>query len=307
MDGDDGLAQRFEDSRSRLRSVAYRMLGSLAEADDAVQETWLRLSRTDVGGIESLDAWLTTVVGRVCLDVLRTRASRREESLDASPVETVAATGRTDPEQEALLVDSVGHALRVLLDTLSPVQRLAFVLHDLFAIPFDEIAPVVGRSSAATRQLASRARRRLQADGAMPDRPVEDLGASPAAESEQLPGPGDRQQAIVDAFLAAARNGEFAALVTMLDPDVVLRVDAAAARLGAERETRGADAVAAFFSGRASAARSALIDGTVGAIVFYAGQPKIALLFTVVGDRIVAIASNAEPTEVSDADISILT
>src|SRR5690349_7551663 len=225
------LAQRFEQDRARLRAVAYRMLGSAAEADDAVQEAWLRLDRADAGGIDNISAWLATVVGRVCLDMLRSRASRREYPWDAGgvePVAPVAAPATRDPEQEAVLADSVGVAMLVVLERLTPVERLAFVLHDMFAVPFDEIAPVVGRSPAAARQLASRARRRIQADPSTPD-------GDPA-----------RQLRVVDAFLAASRGGDFDTLLTMLDPDVVMRVDAAAQRLGSPPEMRGSASVARF-------------------------------------------------------------
>jgi RNA polymerase sigma factor (sigma-70 family) len=285
----DVLAERFEENRPRLRAVAYRMLGSLAEADDAVQEAWLRLSRVDTSGVNNLSAWLTTVVGRVCLDMLRSRTSRREDPLDAQTVEPKAiGAGGLDPEQEALLADSVGLALLVVLETLAPAERLAFVLHDMFAVSFDEIAPIVGRSSAATRQLASRARRRIQADAATPDADV------------------SRQREIVDAFLTAARGGEFTALLTLLDPDVVMRADSAAVQMGASSEVHGSTVVASFFSGRARGAQPALIDGTVGAVVAAHGQTRIAIGFTIADGRIIAIDVVADPEQLQELDVAIL-
>src|SRR5712671_6740213 len=231
MDEHEWLAERFEENRTHLRAVAYRMLGSLSEADDAVQESWLHLSRSDTSGVENLGGWLTTVVARVCLDMLRSRNSRREEPLDMHvPEPIVSREDGIDPEHEALLADSVGLALLVVLNTLNPAERLAFVLHDLFAVPFDEIAPIVGRSPTAARQLASRARRRVQGGATVPD---VDL---------------TRQRAVVDAFLAASRGGDFDALLALLDPDVVLRADAAAVQMGSAPEVLGAAEVAATFS-----------------------------------------------------------
>lgn len=264
------------------------MLGSLGEADDAVQEAWLRLSRSDTSGVDNLRGWLTTVVGRVCLDMLRTRASRREEPLLADRPEPIAGRADgSDPEHEAILADAVGLALLVVLDALAPAERLAFVLHDLFAVPFDEIAPIVGRSPAAARQLASRARRRVRA-------------AAPTADADPA-----RQREVVDAFLAAARSGDFDALLAVLDPDVVLRADGAAVRSsaaaqgkGAPRlapEIRGAAAVANTFSGRAQPAQPALVDGAVGAVWAPGGEARAAFGFTVAGGRIVAIEILADP------------
>src|ERR687896_1336853 len=225
MDERDWLAKRFEQHRTRLRAVAYRMLGSLSEADDAVQEAWLRMNRADTSEVENLDGWLTTVVARVCLNMLRSRKAQREEPLGVQmPDLIVDRADGTDPEHEALLADSVGLALFVVLETLSPPERLAFVLHDIFAVPFDEIAPIVDRSPAAARQLASRARRRVQGERAVPDADL------------------DAQREVVDAFLAAARGGDFDALVAVLDPDVVLRADLG--RVGRSSEVRGAEAVA---------------------------------------------------------------
>lgn len=297
MSEDDVLAARFEENRPRLRAVAYRMLGSLTEADDAVQEAWLRLHRTGTGvsgreEIDNLAAWLTTVVGRVCLDMLRSRTSRREEPLD---VEAEPPAPGTDPEDEAVLADSVGVALLVVLGTLAPVERLAFVLHDLFAVSYDEIALIVGRSPAATRQLASRARRRIQADGPA-------AGADRAAGIDRV-GDGAQRQ-VVDAFLTAARGGDFTALLTLLDPDVALRGDAEASRLGGGvPELRGPEPVARFLSGRARGARPALIDGVVGAAAFVDGQPRIALRFTITGGRITRIDAIAGAAALRVLDI----
>jgi len=277
MDERDWLARRFEDYRGRLRAVAYRMLGSASEADDAVQEAWLRLSRSDAGAVENLGGWLTTVVARVCLNMLQARRSRREEPVGADLPDPLAHPGDGhDPEQQALAAEGVGLALLVVLDTLTPAERLAFVLHDLFGVPFEEIAPIVDRSPAAARQLASRARRRVQ--GAPP--PDADLA---------------RQRAVVDAFLAASRQGNFEALVALLDPDVVLRADPAAVRTGAAAEARGAAAVAGTFSGRARAARPALVDGAPGAVWAPGGRPQVAFAFTVADGRIVAIDLLADP------------
>ena len=233
MNEHDWLADRFEEHRGHLRAVAYRMLGSLSEADDAVQESWLRLSRADTSDVENLGGWLTTVVGRVCLDMLRSRTSRREEPLGAHvPQRAVSRADGSDPEHEALLADSVGLALLVVLETLAPAERLAFVLHDMFAVPFDEIAPIVGRSPEAARQLASRARRRVRGVGGRE-------GADLVPNVDLT-----RQRDVVDAFLTAARGGDFEALLAVLDPDVVLRFDRAALPTGASRETHGAAAVA---------------------------------------------------------------
>ena len=289
MDDQEWLAQGFEANRAHLRAVAYRMLGSPSEADDAVQEAWLRLSRSDTGGIENLGGWLTTVVARVCLNMLSARSSRREEPLGVRlPDPAGGPEDGIDPEREALLADSVGPALLVVLDALTPAERLAFVLHDLFAVPFDEIAAILGRSPAATRQLASRARRRVQ--GSAPD---------PAADRR-------RQRAVVDAFLAASRGGDFEALVALLDPDVVLRADPAAAQAGAAGELRGAQAVAGTFSGRARFARPALVDGAAGAVWAPGGQPRVVFGFTIAGGRIVEIELLADPERLRQLDLEIL-
>jgi RNA polymerase sigma factor (sigma-70 family) len=286
---DDELAQRFEEQRARLHAVAYRLLGSTAEADDAVQETWLRLSRTDVSGVDNLPGWLTTVVGRVCLDGLRSRASRRERALETTEIEPVRpeaepARRPVDPEEEALLAESVGQALQVVLDALTPAERVAFVLHDVFAISFEEIGQVVGRTPTATRQLASRARRRVQADPARDERPG--------------------QRRVVDAFFAAARDGRFDDLLTLLDPGVVVRADAAAASIGGGRRIEGADAVARFFSGRAAGVRPALVDGVAGGLVVPFDGARIAISFVIAGGRILAIEAVADPEQLAAMDIA---
>jgi RNA polymerase sigma factor (sigma-70 family) len=290
MDEHDWLAERFEQHRPRLRGVAYRMLGSLSEADDAVQEAWLRLSRTDADEIENLGGWLTTVVGRVSLNMLRSRRVRREEPVGVSmPDPIVDRADGTDPEHEALLADSVGLALLVVLETLTPAERLAFVLHDIFAVPFDEIAPIVDRSPEAARQLASRARRRVQGENVIPDADLE------------------TQREVVDAFLAAARDGDFEALLEVLDPDVVLRADLGLA--GESREVRGARAVAGqalFFSRLGLVMRPALVNGVVGAVGILDGEPYSIGGITVRGGKIVAIDILADPERLKQLDLTIL-
>jgi len=292
MDEHDGLAQRFEAHRAHLQAVAFRLLGSTTEADDAVQDAWLRVSRAGTSGVENMGGWLTTVVSRVCLNMLEARRSRREEPLDAhAPAPVVRGAGGPDPEQEALLADAVGPALLVVLDTLEPAERLAFVLHDVFGMPFDEIATIVGRSSVAARQLASRARRRVQGTAVAP----------PADRA--------RQRAVVDAFLAAARNGDFGALLALLDPDVVLRADravVAAPRASLCPTTSGATAVAKTFSGRAQGAQTALVDGTVGAVWASGGKPRVVFDFTIVSGKIVAIDLLADPDQLQQLDVEIL-
>jgi len=290
MNENDRVADQFEANRTHLRAVAFRMLGSMSEADDAVQEAWLRLSRSRTGDVDNLGGWLTTVVARVCLDMLRQRKSRREESLgELVPEPIVTREDGTDPEHEALLADSVGLALLVVLETLAPVERLAFVLHDMFAMPFDEIAPIVERSPAAARQLASRARRRVQGAAALP-----------SADRT-------RQREVVDAFLAASRKGDFEALLALLDPDVVLRADPTAVRVGAAAEVRGPAAVAGTFSGRARIAQPALVDGAAGAVWAPGGQPRVVFDFTIVGGKIVAIDLIADPASLDELDLAILT
>jgi RNA polymerase sigma factor (sigma-70 family) len=283
------LVNRFEAQRAHLRAVAYRMLGSTGEADDAVQEAWVRLNRSDTSAIQNLDGWLTTVVSRVSLDMLRSRASRREDPAGSElPDHPESATAATDPEHEAMLADTVGSALLVVLDTLSPAERLAFVLHDMFAVPFDEIGPIVGRSPNATKQLASRARHKVQGKGAAPE-------ADPV-----------RQRAVVDAFLAASRTGDFDALVALLDPDIVLVADAAAVEMGSPEKTQGAAAVAGTFSGRALAAEPALIDGGVGVVWAVSGRAKVAWDFTIRDGKIVHIDMLAASDTLDDLDLTIL-
>lgn len=279
------LAGQFEANRRHLRSVAYRMLGSVSEADDAVQEAWLRLSRSDASAVENLGGWLTTVVARICLDMLRTRKSRRETPMEAGVPEPAVPAA---DEREAELADSVGAALLVVLETLAPAERLAFVLHDMFAVPFEEIAPIVGRTPAAARQLASRARRRVQGT---PQVAAPDLG---------------RQLKIVDAFLAASREGDFEGLLAVLDPDVVFRADQAAVRLGSLAEIRGARAVAETFKGRAQAARPALADGLPALAVILGGQLRIVLRLTVAGDRIAAVEATADAERIAQFDLEVL-
>ena len=287
MDEHDFLAEQFEEHRPHLRAVAYRTLGSLSEADDALQEAWLRLSRSDTSGIQNPGGWLTTVVARVCLDMLRSRSSRREEHLGVHvPDPIVSRADGSDPEREALLADAVGLALVVVLETLSPAERLAFVLHDMFGVPFEEIAPIVGRSEVASRQLASRARRRVR--GAVPDA---DLA---------------RQREVVDAFLAASRDGDLEALVAVLDPDVVLRADRGAVPAGASRVLRGARAVAEgalAFSRLAPFAQPALVNGAAGVVVAPRGQPYAVMGFTVRGGKIVEIDILADPARLRQLDL----
>ena len=292
MHRDDALADSFEAHRTRLRAVAYRMLGSVSEADDAVQEAWLRLSRSDDERIENLGGWLTTVVARISLNMLRTRRSQREEPLGVHvPEPIVSRADGVDPEYEALLADSVGLALLVVLDTLAPAERLAFVLHDMFAVPFDEIAPMVGRTPAAARQLASRGRRRVQGAATEPDA---DLA---------------RQREVVDAFFAAARGGDFDALVAVLDPDVVLRSDGGPGRPGATVEVHGAATVAGralMFAGLSPYVRPALVNGAAGVVVAPGGRPYAVMGFTVAGGRVVAIDALSDPERLRGLDLTVL-
>jgi RNA polymerase sigma-70 factor, ECF subfamily len=286
----DWLAERFEEHRTRLRAVAYRMLGSVSDADDAVQEAWLRLSRSDANAIDNLGGWLTTVVARVSLNMLRSRNVRREEPLGVRlPEPIVDRPDGTNPEHEALLADSVGLALLVVLETLSPPERLAFVLHDIFAMPFDEIAPIVDRSPEATRQLASRARRRVQAENTVPDADLE------------------TQREVVDAFLAAARDGDFDRLVAVLDPDIVLRVDVGPE--GESQELRGAEEVArqaSFYAGLGLDMRPVTVNGTAGVVSFLEGQVFSLGAVTVRGGRIVEMDILADPERLQELDLSIL-
>jgi RNA polymerase sigma-70 factor (ECF subfamily) len=299
MDDQISLTQTFESRRSQLRAVAYRMLGSASEADDAVQEVWLRLRRADTSDVENLGGWLTTVVARVCLDMLRTRSSRREQPLgDVAPEAPTDRAARIDPEREALLADSIGPALLVVLDALTPPERLAFVLHDMFAVPFDDIAPIVGRSPAAARQLASRARRRVR-------------GADSSTDADL-----SRRDEVVSAFITASRDGDFDALLTLLDPDVVMRADAATVEASRARQAlgaptvsslvRGAPEVATAFAGRARAAQRALIDGAPGAVWAPDGRPWVVFDFTIVDGRIVAVELIGDSEQLGQLEIVIL-
>ncbi|HYY22487.1 MAG TPA: sigma-70 family RNA polymerase sigma factor [Thermoleophilaceae bacterium] len=290
MNERDWLAAQFEEHRTRLRAVAYRMLGSLSEADDAVQEAWLRLNRTDTSEVENLGGWLTTVVARISLNMLRSRSARREEPLAGRlPDPLIDRADGIDPEHEALLADSVGLALLVVLETLSPPERLAFVLHDVFAVPFDEIAPIVDRSPEAARQLASRARRRVRAERTVPDADLE------------------TQRGVIDAFLAAARDGDFDRLVAVLDPDVVLRQDFGP--VGGSREMRGAAAVASQALSYAQIGldvRPALINGVAGAVAFRNGQPFSIGAVTVRNGKIVELDFLADQERLRELDLTIL-
>jgi RNA polymerase sigma-70 factor (ECF subfamily) len=304
VDEREWLTERFEEHRTRLRAVAYRMLGSLSEADDAVQDAWLRVSRADTREVENLGGWLTTVVARVCLNALRSRERRREEPLDVGagaggaggggggvrmPDPVVRAEETAGPEQEAVLADSVGLALLVVLETLSPAERLAFVLHDMFAVPFDEIAPMIERTPTAARQLASRARRRVR-------------GQAPAPDPELA-----RQRAVVDAFFAAARDGDFEGLVAVLHPEVVLRSDGGLARAWQTVELHGAQTVASqalTFGRLAPFVRPALVNGAAGALIAAQGRPLSVMGFTVTGGRVVAIDVLSDPERLGRLDLS---
>ncbi|WP_344329567.1 sigma-70 family RNA polymerase sigma factor [Kitasatospora putterlickiae] len=295
MDGEDFLAERFEEHRPHLRAVAYRMLGSLGEAEDAVQETWFKLSRSDVGGVANLGGWLTTVVGRVCLDLLRSRVARREDPLPDRdgrevrlPDPIIGGIQAIDPEQEILTADSVGIALMIVLETLAPAERLAFVLHDLFSVPFDEIAPILGRTSASTRQLASRARRRVQ-------------GAAPAPDADLA-----LRREVVEAFLAAARGGDFDALLTVLDPDVVARSDGgtvrpATFRRGAAKVAAGASVFGASFAGES---RLVLVNGEPALATFVDGRPAALAAFTVRGGKVVELNIFNDPERLERLGLS---
>ena len=292
MDEHEWLAEQFERERPRLRAVAYRLLGSLAEADDAVQESWLHMSRSDSGSVTHLGRWLTTVVARVCLDMLRSRTARREEHLEEHlPDPIISREEGMDPEQEVLLAESVGLALQVVLETLEPAERVAFVLHDVFAVPFDEIAPLVGRSPLAARQLASRARRRVQGAAPIPDA---DLAHS---------------RTVVDAFLAAVREGDFAALLAVLDPDVVVRADYGPLHGGAPRAVQGARAVAEgaiLFARFAQVAQPVLVNGAVGVVAAPGGQPYAVLGFTIRQGKIAEIDILGDPARLRQLDLSVL-
>ena len=293
MDDQQFLAEQFEQHRTHLRAVAYRMLGSITEADDAVQEAWLRLSRSDADAIENLAGWLTTVVSRVCLNVLRSRTARREDLLDPHlPDPIVTVEGTLDPEEEVMLADAVGVALLVVLETLTPAERLAFVLHDTFAVPFDQVAEVLGRSPEATRQLASRARRRVRGATAPPDADVA------------------RQRAVVDAFFAAARAGDFEGLVALLDPDVVARSDGGPRRAQLSLVTSGAAAVAGqalTYANPAADLHPALVNGAAGVVVTLGGRPQAIMGFSVVDGRIVAINALVDPDRIAELDLAAFT
>jgi len=288
MSDNEFLAKRFEQNRPHLRAVAYRMLGSLSEADDAVQESWLRLSRTDSDEIDNLGGWLTTVVGRVCLDMLRSRKTRAEQPLDVRPTDPASAPEGVDPEQEAMLADSVGLAMLVVLEKLTPAERLAFVLHDMFAVPFDDIAPMVGRTPDAARQLASRARRRVQGSDPVPNPPL------------------GQQREIIDAFIAAARGGDFEALVAVLDPDVILRADTGS---GVPTLVRGAHHVASgavAFRRTGSESRPVLVNGAVGIVAIVEGQPVSVFEATFVDGRIATIDITADPQRAATMELTLL-
>lgn len=289
MHEENWLAERFEANRSRLKAVAYRMLGSSSEAEDAVQEAWIRLSRVDAGDLGNLGGWLTTVVGRICLDMLRSRRSRREDpieegALDRFPDDDDSA----DPEQRVAMADSVGMALLVVLEKLAPAERVAFVLHDMFAVPFEQIGPILDRTPAAARQLASRARRRVQGVGA-------------GADADR-----DRKRKVVEAFLKASRDGNLEALIELLHPDVVVRADEKAAQLGADAEIRGAAAVAAFYKGKAVGAKPALIGDELGLVVLAAGRLRIAVRLAIEGSRITRFDAVADPEVLDRLDYFIL-
>lgn len=298
MNQPDQLATLFEANRGHLRAVAYRMLGSAGEADDAVQEAWLRLSRSDAESIHNLEGWLTTVVGRVCLDMLRSRKARREEALETEVVEPgVDADRRANPEEEAQLADSVGLALLVVLDTLAPAERVAFVMHDVFDVSFEEIAPIVGRTPAAARQLASRARRRVRGE--------ETVRGEEIFRASEL----QTQRSVVDAFLAALRAGDFAGLLAVLDPDVVVRLDSAAGAPGAPREIRGAEnwaRGAVAFSHMARSVQPAIVDGTVGLVFVTKGRLTRALTFTIANGKISEAQIIAEPERLQQLDVAVL-
>ncbi len=289
MDEHEWLAEQFEANRTHLRAVAYRMLGDLTEADDAVQESWLHLSRSDTSDVKNLGGWLTTVVARICLDMLRSRKSRREESLEASVPEPITSPeSGIDPEQEALLADSVGLALLVVLDTLNPAERLAFVLHDIFGVPFDEIAPIVECSPTAARQLASRARRRVRGGARVQDADL------------------TYKRELVDAFLTASRAGNFDALLAVLDPDVVFRHDRTAVPAGASMEVRGALAVARQFAGRAQETQPALVNGSVGIVVAPRGRLLLVLDLTITHGKIAEINVISDPARLRQLDLAVL-
>ena len=287
MSNGEWLAERFEEHRPRLRTIAYRILGSASDADDAVQDAWIRFSRADTSSVDDLGSWLTTVVSRVCLNMLQARRSQPQPAADPDLPEPVADRDESDPEYQALLADSVGFALMVVLDKLAAAERVAFVLHDVFAIPFDQIAPIVGRSTPTARQLASRARARVRQHEGTP-------------RADRL-----RQAALVDAFLAAARKGDFDRLLSLLDPDVVLRTDEHAVELGAAPETRGKELVAEF-SRYLRGGRRALLDGAAAAVWMPGGRLRVVWRFTTSGDRITGIELIADPERLAGLDLVVL-
>jgi RNA polymerase sigma factor (sigma-70 family) len=320
MEGQNCLAQQFEENRTRLKKVAFRMLGSTSEADDAVQETWLRLSRSDARAIDNLAGWLTTVVARICLDMLRSRKARREESLDIDGPSQIVDAVAGDPERDAILADSIGPALLVVLDMLTPPERVAFVLHDMFGMAFEEIAPIIGRSATASRQLASRARRRVH--GSAEDATARGsethrrggAGAQRARAETDSDGERDKpsdggnrkERRIVDAFLAAARDGDLEALLSVLDPECVLRADEFASALGAPRQVKGGTGVAGFFNGRAAEAMRATIRGVAAAAWAPGGKLRVAFSFTFRDERIADIELIADRTRMQQLDIVLL-
>jgi RNA polymerase sigma-70 factor, ECF subfamily len=289
MSENEWLAEQFERNRSHLRGVAYRILGATGDADDAVQEAWLRLSRTGAEGVENLGGWLTTVVARVCLDILRTRTSRHEETLDAPEAPELAAEANAggDPERETVISDSVGLAMLVVLETLAPSERVAFVLHDMFDMPFEEIAPIVGKTEMATRQIASRARRRVR-------------GAQAMGEADPV-----RRREIVGAFLRAARSGDFQALLALLDPNVVVRADAAAQKLGAKVEIRGAELVAKRFLTHGRGARVAMVGGLAGLAWAPGGKLRVAFYFSIVNGKIAGVELIADPERIRELGVTL--
>ncbi|MBN9245535.1 MAG: sigma-70 family RNA polymerase sigma factor [Mesorhizobium sp.] len=290
MDEKKILAGQFEANRAHLTAVAFRMLGSRAEAEDAVQEAWLRLNRTDVGGVDNIGGWLRTVVARICLDMLRSRKLRREDAIgDGEPdLPAEAGTASYDPGYEIAMADSVGLAMLVVLETLGPAERVAFVLHDMFDLPFDDIAPIVGRTTDATRKLASRARQRVQ-------------GTSVSPEADRV-----RRRSVVEAFIAASRDGNFEALLAILDPDVMFRADEAATRLGSQAELRGPKSVANAFNGRARGAKPAMLDGALGVVVEAGGRTLLVLHVTLKGDRIVGIEAVANRESLDGLEVMVL-
>lgn len=305
MEEQNWLARQFEENRTRLRQVAFRMLGSASEADDAVQETWLRLNRADAGVIANLKGWLTTVVAHICLDMLRARKARHEESLDSSAAFQIADTGAADPERETILSEAIGPALLVVLDMLTPPERVAFVLHDMFGVPFEEIAPIIGRSQTASRQLASRARRRVRRSAEDPSAQSSgsDRRSAAGARAEANGSSSRTERRIVDAFLAAARGGDFDVLLSLLDPECVLRSDEFASLMGAPHRIESGTNVADFFNGKAAAAIRATIGGAAGAAWAPNREVRVAFSFTFRDERIVDIELIADRKRLQQLDV----